>query len=126
MTRSEKIVYHQIHPLKLGTDVTAGVVSLFFFWQHRLWLALVLHFGPPIVASALVISLSNLEQQRNSAFGRYVKGMMTRAIEALRLVGDIAVVFGAWFHSSIVITSGLAVIVAAWLSGLVLKDRDPN
>jgi hypothetical protein len=122
MTRSEKILYHQIHPLKLGTDVTAAVVSLFFFWQHRFWLALVLHFGPPLVASALIISLSNLEPQRNSAFGRYVKRTMTRAIEALRLVGDIAVVFGAWFHSSIVITTGLVVIVAAWLSGLVSKS----
>jgi hypothetical protein len=123
MTRSEKILYHQIHPLKLGTDATAGVVSLYFFWQHRLWLALALHFLPPIVASALVISLSNLEQQRNSAFGRYVKGMMTTTIEALRLSGDIVMVFGAWYHSYTVIASGLVVIVAAWLSSLVLKDN---
>jgi len=28
MTLRERILYHQIHPLKLGTDILAAVVSL--------------------------------------------------------------------------------------------------
>ncbi len=118
MTPSEKVLYHQIHPLKLGTDGTFALVSLYFFWQHRFWLALVLHVAPPILASALVISLADLEKQKHSAFGRYVKRMMTRTVEAVRLAGDIVMVFGAWYHSYTLIVGGLVIVVAAWLSGL--------
>jgi hypothetical protein len=122
MTLSEKALYHQIHPFKLGNDATFAFVSLYFFWQHRLWLALVLHLAPPIIASALVISLADLERQKNSAFGRYVKRMMTRSVEAVRLAGDIVMVFGAWYHSYALIAGGLVIVVAAWLSGLMRKD----
>jgi hypothetical protein len=51
--------------------------------------------APPIAASFLVVFLADLEPQRQSAFGRYVKRMMTRAMEAIRLAGGIVMVFGA-------------------------------
>jgi hypothetical protein len=31
MTREEKVLFHQIHPLKLLTDVTAGFAALPLF-----------------------------------------------------------------------------------------------
>jgi hypothetical protein len=34
MTPKEKILYHQIHPLKLLTDGTTGLLALYFFWRH--------------------------------------------------------------------------------------------
>ena len=55
MTLKERALYHQIHPLKLGTDILASIVSLYFFWQHELLIALALHFLPPIIMSALLV-----------------------------------------------------------------------
>jgi hypothetical protein len=31
MTPQEKMLYHQIHPLKLATDISAEIVSLYLF-----------------------------------------------------------------------------------------------
>jgi hypothetical protein len=118
MTRSERILFHQIHPLKLGTDVVSAYVSLYFFWQHRLLIGLLMHFGPPVLTSALTLTFASLEAQKRSALGVYVSRMMTRTVEAIRLVGDLVMVFGAWHRSVVTIVAGLIVVLAAWASGL--------
>ena len=61
MTLKEKILFHQVHPTKLATDIIAAIVSLCFFWQHDLLVGLVTHFIPPPIASAAVIHFANLE-----------------------------------------------------------------
>jgi hypothetical protein len=96
-------------------------VSLYLFWKHQLLLALALHILPPVAASVLVISFADLAREQRSPVGRYVRRMMTRAVEAIRLAGDIITVLGAWYHSYTVIALGLVVIIGAWLSG---KERD--
>ena len=123
MNFADKVLYHQIHPLKLGTDILASLVSLYFFWQHRLLIGLLLHLAPPIIASLVVIHMVDLEPQRQSAFGEYVKRMMTRKIEAIRLSGDIVMVLGAWSRSPPLIGAGLAIVIAGWLSGIVKTQR---
>jgi len=30
----DKYLYHQIHPLKLFTDIAAGIVGLIPLWRH--------------------------------------------------------------------------------------------
>ena len=123
MTLSEKILYHQIHPAKLATDIGAEVISLYLLWRHQLALGLITHFAPPIVASALLVPLGGFEAQKDSRFGRYVARHMTRAVEAARFGGDIVMVFGAWFRSPIWIAAGLLVVIAAWASG-PLRSRN--
>jgi hypothetical protein len=125
MTLTEKALYHQLHPLKLGTDISAFIVSLYVLWQHNLLAGLLLHFVPPILATIFVMNFIDLAPQKHSRFGRYVARMMTRPIEGLRLFGDIVSVFGAWYHSPLVIAAGLAIVLAAWLSGLVTSPRKP-
>ena len=117
MTFSEKVLYHQIHPAKLATDIGAEVVSLYFLWQHQLVLGLATHFTPPVVASALLVGFGRFEAQKNSRFGRYVAWHMTRTVEAVRLSGDIVMVLGAWFRSPVWIAAGLLIVIAAWASG---------
>jgi hypothetical protein len=95
MNFADKVLYHQIHPLKLGTDILASLVSLYFFWQHRLVVGLLLHLAPPLIASVVIIYMVDLEPQRQSTFGQYVKKMMTHKIEAIRLGGDVVMVLGA-------------------------------
>src|SRR5262249_16802976 len=123
MNFADKVLYHQIHPLKLGTDILASLVSLYFFWQHRLLLGLFLHLAPPIIASLIVMYAVDLERQKQSTFGQYVKRTMTHRIEAIRLSGDIVMVLGAWFRSLPLIGAGLTIVIAGWLSGLVRTQR---
>ena len=68
MTREEKLLYHQIHPLKLLADWTAGFVALPLLWRHRLRAALL------------------------ASFGRY----MTREMQGVRLAGYLIMSLGAW------------------------------
>jgi hypothetical protein len=35
MNLKEKCLYHQIHPLKLFTDIGAAFGSLYLLWRHR-------------------------------------------------------------------------------------------
>jgi hypothetical protein len=119
MTLKEKALYHQIHPLKLSTDILAAAVSLYLFWAHQPLPALMLHFAPPLIASWLLIRYANLEPTRQSAFGRYVERNMSRTIEGVRLFGDLVMIFGAWKHDVMLMALGLAVIVGAWCNGFL-------
>jgi hypothetical protein len=44
---------------------------------------------------------------------------MTRTIEAVRLLGDVATLLGAWYHDVLLIAGGVIVIVGAWCNGLI-------
>jgi hypothetical protein len=119
MTLKERALYHQIHPLKLGTDILASIVSLYFFWQHELVIGLALHFLPPIIASGLLIRYGELEPYRESSLGRYVGRYMTRTIEGVRLFGDLVTIMAAWKHDWLLLAAGFAVILGAWCNGLL-------
>jgi hypothetical protein len=119
MTLKEKALYHQIHPLKLSTDILAAVVSLYLFWLHQPLPALLLHFGPPVIASALLIRYADLEPLKESAFGHYVGRSMTRTIEIIRLFGDLVMILGAWLHDGLLISAGLLIVVGGWCNGLL-------
>jgi hypothetical protein len=119
MTLKERALYHQIHPFKLATDILASVVSLYFFWQHQLAIGFALHFLPPLVVSGLLVRYGALEQYRDSSFGRYVAGNMTRTIEMVRLFGDLVTILGAWSHDWLLIAAGFVVVLGAWGNGLL-------
>jgi hypothetical protein len=61
MTPKEKILYHQIHPLKLLTDWSTGLLALYFFWRHDFVAAVMTALIPAIVVSSLLIKFANLE-----------------------------------------------------------------
>ena len=121
MTLNEKILYHQIHPLKLAADIGCEPVSLYFFWQHNLLAGLTMHSVPPIVTSLLLIRYGDLDAYKNSTAGTYLNRHTTRSVEGVRFAGDIVMVLGAWFHHVSFIALCLAVIILAWCSGLVRK-----
>jgi len=124
MTFKEKILVHQVHPIKLATDISAAVISLYFFWKHELVVGLLTHFVPPPLGSAIVIRFTDLERYENSRLGAYLFRYMTPAAQAARLVGDLVTVFAAWFHSPAGIGAGLIIILAAWSHGLLRRKRD--
>jgi hypothetical protein len=121
MTLAEKILYHQTHPAKLATDIIASLVSLYFFWRHRLIFGLAIHLAPPILASVLLVSFGDFEAQKKSAFGRYLALHMTRIVEISRIGGDVVTIFGAWYRAPVVIAVGLLIVLVAWASGPIRR-----
>ncbi len=126
MTFREKALYHQVHPLKLLTDAVAVIGAGYFLWQHLLSAALLVAFIPPIFVSALVMWWTNLASLKASRVGRYLARYMTRSIELARLGGAAIAGFGAWYHMSLLVIAGLAVIVVAWARGILWPNSSPD
>ena len=124
MTLKEKLLFHQVHPAKLATDIGAALVSLYLLWQHQLVIGLLTHFIPPPIGSAAVIRFADLESYKNSRLGAYLVRYMTPIAQAARLAGDLITVGAAWYQSFAGILFGLAVIAAAWSYGWVLRRRE--
>lgn len=40
MTLQEKALYHQIHPIELGTDIISALIPVYFLWIHNMPVAL--------------------------------------------------------------------------------------
>lgn len=58
MELRDAVLYHQVHPAKLATDVASSVVSPYLLWRRRLLLALLVTFVPPIaIAAGLAVVL---------------------------------------------------------------------
>ncbi len=119
MTREEKILYHQIHPLKLLTDSTVGFAALPLLWRHRLREALLVMFVPAIVVSVLIIRYADLEQYKQSPFGRYVGQYMTKEMQAVRSAGYLIMGLGAWHRRPWLIPLGVLVVLFGWFRGIL-------
>ncbi len=70
-----------------------------------------------MVVSTLLIRRANLEADKASPFGRYVGRYMTRATQALRLVGVVLLWAGAWLHLWVMAGARVAVVLVAWARG---------
>lgn len=126
MTLQEKILYHQIHPLKIGTDFSAQVIATVLFWDHLLLVGFLAMLIPPVIASALIIPTLDVTWIKNSAVGRYLKRAMTHTMEAVRLAGTVPIVFGAWFHQPWLIVPGFLIVLFGWLRGLFFQRKAPK
>ena len=120
MTLSDRILFHQIHAAKLVTDALAAALSLYYLWRHDLSLAIVAATVPPLIATPLVLRFADLEALKQSTLGAYVKRHMTPPMQLLRVCGFLIMAVAAWNHVPIAIIAGLAVIVVAWLKGVVM------
>jgi hypothetical protein len=123
VTLKEKILFHQIHPAKLATDIGAAVISLYFLWQHELVIGLLIHFVPPPIASAAVMRFADLDSYKISGLGAYLVRYMTPTAQTSRLAGDLLTVVAAWYQSPAGIVFGFAIIFAAWTYGLLSFRR---
>ena len=123
MTGQEKILYHQIHPLKLFTDWSTGLISFYLLWRRRPRAALVTQFVPAILVSSALIRWGNLAPQQHSAAGRYVAKHMTPAMQTLRLIGNVIMSVGAWRRRPELMFLGLLTILFGWLRGSLVNDE---
>lgn len=121
MTFQEKALYHQVHPIKLATDILAQFVSLFFFWQQNLILGLAIMLIPPIIASLVLMNSVDLTPIKDSAVGAYLRRAMPRSMEMVRLFGTFPMVFGAWYHNITLIVVGLLIVALGWSLGAFIR-----
>jgi len=124
MTPQEKALYHQIHPLKLFTDISVEVISLYLFWKRKFFAGLIVMFLPPILASLLIMRWVDLESYKQSAFGGYLRTYMTSFAVTLRVLGTIVTHVGAWYHRPLLMPPGYGLILVGWLRGL-LWPKEP-
>ena len=122
LSAQEKTLYHQIHPLKLLTDWGSGIIALFFFWAHKIILALAIAVIPSFLVSFALLQWADLARLKDSAFGNYVHQYMTLWAQLARLLGYAIMAAGAWFHQAWLIVVGLLVIVSAWMWGIFTKN----
>lgn len=120
----EKRLYHQIHPLKLATDIGVTPIFLFFLWRHQITPAIIVGFVPPVIVSAaMMLWPPDLKRLKNSALGKYISKYMTLTIEVVRLLTLAAMAWEAWNHNFWFIALGLLILLFAWCNGLVFPRR---
>ena len=125
MDFNEKVLYHQIHPAKLAADVSGSIVSTYLMWRRRFAWAMLAAFVPAVAASVLVIRYADLERRKHSRFGRYMHRYMDRRVlDALRFFGQVVMWVGAWHRVGKLVPAGLAIVVAAWASGVWRKPTN--
>lgn len=124
MELRDRVLYHQIHPIKLATDGLTAVAATALLWSHRLALALVVGFLPSILVTIALLRWADLEPYRRSALGRYVGRFMTRRLEGARFVGLAILWSGAWLRRLTLIALGVAWIAACWLWGIRAPASD--
>jgi hypothetical protein len=122
MKLEEKVLYHQIHPLKLFTDISTAAIALSLLWKRRIAAALLVMWVPSICVSWALIRFVDLERYKRSRFGAYVRRSMTRSMEALRFAGLAVMAIGAWFHRVWLIPLGVLIVLGGWLRGLLLSQ----
>ncbi|MFL5734328.1 MAG: hypothetical protein ACJ78Q_14165 [Chloroflexia bacterium] len=122
MTTQEKILYHQIHPLKLLTDVSSGFYAVYLIWHHRTLPAIIVSFLPAVVTSLILVNTADLEPYKRSAAGRYIARIMSPTVQGLRLLGYVIMMAGGWNRRPRLIAAGFLGIVLWWTHGLLLAS----
>jgi hypothetical protein len=114
MRLADKAVVHQVHPVKIGADITASVISNALFWKGRPKSAITVRALLPVTGSLAVLSLADLDALAASRRGRYVLAHMPPSAQAVRLAGDALMGLGAHRRSAALLIAGAIVIAAGW------------
>jgi hypothetical protein len=111
---ADEMLVHQVHPAKIGADVTASALSNFLFWKGQPKAALVVRVVLPVAGSLAVMRLADLETLAKSRRGQYVLAHMPGSAQAVRLAGDVLMGLGAHRRSRALLAGGAAVIAIGW------------
>jgi hypothetical protein len=119
----DRVLLHQVHPLKLAADISASIISNTLLWQHRLLAGIVTRYALPVAGSAIVLSFADVERLRDTAAGRYVLAYMPPSAVAVRFAGDVVMAVASWKRRPLVVALGLLIVAAGWSQGLVEADH---
>ena len=114
MQLADKILVHQVHPAKIGADVTASMVSNILLWKEQPKTAVTVRVLLSVAGSAAVLSLADLDALAKTRRGQYVLAHMPPSAQAVRLAGDALMGFGAHRRSFALLLAGAGIIAAGW------------
>jgi hypothetical protein len=126
MQFAEELLVHQVHPAKVGADVTASALSNVLLWRGRPKAALAVRVVLPLAGSVAVLRLADLDALARSRRGKYVHSHMPRSAQAVRLVGDALMGLGAHRRSAALVLAGAVVIGAGWSQAAWPQTSRPN
>lgn len=116
------MLYHQIHPFKIGVDLSTSITTTYLAWNHDVTWFLILFLMPSILVTALLCRFADLERLKHSVVGKYIAVYMTSRIVALRGVGQVLMWTGGWYQLPLMILTGVLLIAGAWLNGLLFGE----
>jgi hypothetical protein len=114
----EKALVHQIHPVKLGIDISSALVSNLLLGRGYLRAGLCVRIAGPLLGSALVLATADLDRWADTRRGTYVRYHMPPSAQALRLMGDAVMGVGAARRSRRMMTLGAVGVALGWSDGL--------
>jgi hypothetical protein len=114
MRMAEGALLQQVHPAKIGADVTASIVSDLLLWRERPATAVAVRYVIPLASSAAVIGFADLDALSRTRRGRYVLAHMPLAAQVIRLAGDAVMGVGAYRRSPVLFTAGAALVMLGW------------
>jgi hypothetical protein len=117
MRMAEGALLHQVHPAKIGADVTASIISNVLLWREKPATGVAVRCVLPIAGSAAVLGLADLDALARTRRGRYVLAHMPPSAQAARLAGDALMGLGAYRRSPSIFAAGAAVVVLGWSHG---------
>ena len=115
---AKRALYHQVHPVKLATDIVSGLVALVFFAEHRFNPGLVALVFPPALASLYLLAFGRLDHLATTPLGRHVRRSMTASAQILRPVALVAMCVGAWRRQWALLIVGAALTIWVWVRRL--------
>ncbi len=119
MTRAERVLFHQVHPLKLAADIGSTVVAIPLLWSGDTAIGLAVALSVPVVGSAIVLAAADLRGIASSPVGTYLRRFMTPPVQAVRLAMGLVVLWAASLRSAGLVAAAVAVIAVAWSYGLL-------
>jgi hypothetical protein len=125
MDRQEKMLYHQMRPLKLPADSSPMLAVIYFGWRRRPAPALLASSALPGLASALLMRYADLEPLKESRAGRYMRQYMMPAMLRPRATVAGVIFLGAWSRHAGLALAGLLIVLAGWSGGLLAAARRP-
>lgn len=119
MTRDEKFLYVQVHPLRIAAGAAGAAWALPLLWTHHGLTGLVVAAGPQAaVGAALLGSPDGLAWVRASRLGRYARRNLGGKAEGARALVGATVLWAAWAHRPALLGAAAITLGAIWLHGL--------
>ena len=119
MTRDEKFLYIQVHPLRLAAAVSGVAWSLPLLWDHHTLSGLTAAAAPQAaVAAALSASPGTLDWVRSSPLGRYARRHLGGRAQGARMAAGATLLWAAAAHRPVLLGAAALTLGGIWLHGL--------
>src|SRR5690625_3705858 len=107
----------QTHPLKIFIDWMSRYISLYFLWDDKIGLTLLVILGSSILSSYLILKYIDITALKDTAYGKIMPSLMTIKLEIARSVIFVVAVAGAWLQNLMLIMVSFFIIIFIWMIG---------